>query len=245
MAHRQSTGFTTSIDLVRRQTYPAPLAGQKRPAGDLHPPSKLQHGPGSGSGSRGAARLAASGIRAVVDQDSVKSTATPTGTEPTTAESTEETNPLLSLNNPHYALPKPLVTNFAAQGISTIYAWQASCLLSPGLLTGQRHLVYTAPTGGGKSLVADVLMLKRVVETGRKAILVLPYVALVQEKLKWLRGVVRDVSTGRDGDQGWKQGIRVVGFFGGSRTGSWGDMDIAVCTIEKVHPSSSTLMGSG
>ena len=50
-------------------------------------------------------------------------------------------------------------------------------------LLGEKNLVYTAPTGGGKSLVADVLMLKRVLES-KKAILVLPYVALVQEKLK-------------------------------------------------------------
>ncbi|KAM0643910.1 hypothetical protein ACHAQF_002094 [Verticillium nonalfalfae] len=74
----------------------------------------------------------------------------------------------------------------AGNGIwhKTIYPWQKACLLGPGLLSGEKNLIYSAPTGGGKSLVADVLMLKRVLEDkDAKAILVLPYVALVQEKV--------------------------------------------------------------
>lgn len=158
-------------------------------------------------------------------------------------------NPLLSLKHPRYGLPSSLVANFAALGVSSIYDWQALCLLAPGLLTGRRHLVYTAPTGGGKSLVADVLMLKRIIENpSRKAILVLPYVALVQEKLKWLRRIVQDVEKyipeeeekddAKPAYRQWKKQqkeIRVTGFFGGNwTTASWADTDIAVCTIEKV-----------
>jgi replicative superfamily II helicase len=64
--------------------------------------------------------------------------------------------------------------------------------LRSGALVDDRNLVYTAPTGGGKSLVADILMLKKIVETPeKKALLVLPYVALIQEKLRWLRKVLR------------------------------------------------------
>ena len=56
------------------------------------------------------------------------------------------------------------------------------------------------------SLVADVLMLKRIIEDPtKKAILVLPYVALVQEKLQWLRKVVDGVS---------QTAVQVVGDFG-------------------------------
>ena len=44
-------------------------------------------------------------------------------------------------------------------------------------------------------MVADILLLKKVIEQpAKKAILVLPYVALVQEKLKWLRRVVGGVT---------------------------------------------------
>lgn len=91
-------------------------------------------------------------------------------------------------------------------------------------------------------------MLKRIIEDpSKKAILVLPYVALVQEKLKWLRRIVQDVEKHikEDEDQAdashqrWRKmqkSIRVSGFFGGSKTtASWADTDIAVCTIEKVR----------
>ena len=72
-------------------------------------------------------------------------------------------------------------------GVRSIYPWQCSYILGKGVLTGEQNPVYTAPTGGGKSLVADILLLKKVIEQpAKKAILVLPYVAPVQEKLKWL-----------------------------------------------------------
>ena len=163
-------------------------------------------------------------------------------------------NPLLRLSHPRYDLPEALVKNFASVGINSIYPWQSSCLLGRGILAGEQNLVYSAPTGGGKSLIADVLMLKRVIEDPtRKAILVLPYVALVQEKLQWLRKVVDGVpknvsselasqanSTGsRRQKPQYYESIRVVGYFGGSkafRGTNWRDTDIAVCTFEKVVP---------
>lgn len=160
---------------------------------------------------------------------------------------TSTVDPLLSLSHPAYGLPGQLVANFAALGIKTIYPWQKQCLLGPGLLQGEKNLVYSAPTGGGKSLVADVLMLKRVLDDhDAKAILVLPYVALVQEKVRWLRNVVSGILREQLGQQQhedqkfWarradRDTIRVVGFFGGSKVrATWADFDIAVCTIEKV-----------
>ncbi|KAK0656733.1 P-loop containing nucleoside triphosphate hydrolase protein [Cercophora newfieldiana] len=158
-------------------------------------------------------------------------------------------DPLLSLSHPVYGLPGRLVDNFATLGIKTIYPWQKQCLLGPGLLQGEKNLVYFAPTGGGKSLVADVLMLKRVLEDrDAKAILVLPFVALVQEKVRWLRNVVGGISRQNDlgqqppeGQRLWaaradKDTIRVVGFYGGSKIrATWVDFDIAVCTTEKAN----------
>lgn len=156
---------------------------------------------------------------------------------------------LLKLSHPAYKIPRPLVANFEALGIHSIYPWQKQCLMGPGLLKGEKNLVYCAPTGGGKSLVADVLMLKRILEDREaKAILVLPYVALVQEKVRWLRNLVNDISretiTGpiQDSDQKfWRRRsdedtVRVVGFFGGSKVKqTWADFDIGICTIEKAN----------
>lgn len=155
-------------------------------------------------------------------------------------------NPLLDLSHPAYQLPNQLVQNLATLGIKSIYPWQSECLLRSGALAGERNLVYTAPTGGGKSLVADVLMLKKIIQNpGKKALLVLPYVALVQEKLRWLRkvvgGIFKETSEKETKwpsmwrNRGDENTIRVTGFYGGSKANStWVDMDIAVCTIEKV-----------
>lgn len=149
---------------------------------------------------------------------------------------------MLSLRHARYGLPSELVDNFESLGVRSIYPWQSSCLLGKGLLEGSQNLIYTAPTGGGKSLVADVLMLRRVIDDpGMKAILVLPYVALVQEKLKWLRSVVTDVKrnvseVNSNGFRRMDPSIQVMGFLGGSRAKiTWDDFDIAVCTIEKAN----------
>lgn len=84
-------------------------------------------------------------------------------------------DPKLDLAHSLYGLPQRLVSNLASMGISSIYPWQSECLLNSGALDGKVNLVYSAPTGGGKSLVADVLMLKNIVENpGKKALLVLP-----------------------------------------------------------------------
>lgn len=68
---------------------------------------------------------------------------------------TSSCDPELSLAHPTYGLLPRLVENFALLGIKQIYPWQKTCLKGPGLLKGTKNLVYCAPTGGGKSLVAD------------------------------------------------------------------------------------------
>ena len=165
-------------------------------------------------------------------------------------------NPLLRLSHPCYGLSHDLVRNLESLGIQSIYPWQSSCLLGRGVLSGEENLIYTAPTGGGKSLIADVLVLKRVSECPfKKAILVLPYVALVQEKVKWLRkavdGIGRKVLKSSQVDfEGSNRrkdsSIRVEGFFGGSRSrASWSDVDIAVCTFEKGNSLVNTAIEEG
>ena len=96
-------------------------------------------------------------------------------------------------------------------------------------------------------------MLKRVMEErGSKALLVLPYVALVQEKVRWLRNVISGVRLLKlpeqdDAKRIWRRradedSIRVVGFFGGGKVrATWADFDIGVCTMEKVSKQVSTL----
>ena len=252
---------TTSIDLAQQQQYnTTSLHGVKRSlaqaSGDFSdsvtPRASLDFCSAQALAKRqcmetgGKARLLASKICSLENESTVANDTSGIKMHADSMPGPSQ-NALLSLAHPKYGLSKMLVENFTSLGINSIYPWQSSCLLGRGLLDGSKNLVYAAPTGGGKSLVADVLMLKRVIEDPtKKAILVLPYVALVQEKLKWLRkaceGVQKKPGTLNQCDSGlpkWRKphesSIRVVGFFGGSKArATWSDVDIAVCTIEKV-----------
>ena len=255
-------GQETTIELARRQKYSATtIAGFKRTydqtTGHEQQAQSIIAAPqyawtSPALPSIPQPRLRASRISSNASEELNEGPATTEYSQKRAAHSTPDIadNPLLSLYHPRYGLPKSLVKNFQMLGVNSIYPWQSSCLIKKGLLKGEQNLIYTAPTGGGKSLVADVLLLKKIIECPtKKGILVLPYVALVQEKLKWLRKVVEGVTKNVDMISGqthalnpqsnWRQlnsSIRVAGFFGGSRAkATWADIDVAVCTIEKAN----------
>eukprot|EP00928_Gymnodinium_smaydae_P031152 TRINITY_DN22959_c0_g2_i1.p1 TRINITY_DN22959_c0_g2~~TRINITY_DN22959_c0_g2_i1.p1 ORF type:complete len:2231 (+),score=367.58 TRINITY_DN22959_c0_g2_i1:34-6693(+) len=129
-------------------------------------------------------------------------------------------------------LPEAIVRSYAARGLKELYPWQAECLVADGVADG-RNLVYCAPTSGGKTLVSEILMLRRVLTLKNRAIFVLPYVSIVTEKMRYLQELCRSTRTS------------IKGFYGGSAEGIREDFDIAVCTIEKANALVNYLLEEG
>jgi hypothetical protein len=235
---KRSAGDAFGESVLERRTINQP-AQQNPPHSRRHPNLEIGQCP---------SRLNASILRNCSSTDPAHIPSTYSRLPVSSALPTSTTNPLLSLSHPAYGLPEKLISNFSSLGIKSIYQWQSDCLLQGSLLSGDGNLIYVAPTGGGKSLVADILMLRKIMSNpGKKGILVLPFVALVQEKLRWFRSLVdglvkqTPLASCQEHQLIWRSkgnenSVRIAGFIGGSKSRiQWDDMDMAICTIEKVR----------
>ncbi|XP_059682835.1 helicase POLQ-like isoform X1 [Gavia stellata] len=87
---------------------------------------------------------------------------------------------------PFYGLPtkvKDLFRQF--RGIETLYEWQHDCLMLESLQQ-RKNLIYSLPTSGGKTLVAEIIILQELLCRQKDVLMILPYVAIVQEKVRGL-----------------------------------------------------------
>ncbi|KAL3883562.1 hypothetical protein ACJMK2_029814 [Sinanodonta woodiana] len=120
-----------------------------------------------------------------------------------------------------WGLPDTVLKQYHSRGITHMFPWQAECLLSGNVLGGG-NLIYSAPTSAGKTMVAELLVLKKVLETRKKAIIILPFVSVTREKMFSLQQLYQDA------------GIRVGGYMSHhAPSGGFSSVDVAVCTIEK------------
>lgn len=132
-----------------------------------------------------------------------------------------------------WGIPDLVLEQYAQRGITSMYRWQAECLMQPGILQGS-NLVFSAPTSAGKTFIAELLALKCVLETKKKVVIILPFVSIAHEKANYLQGIFEP------------NGVRVGGFMGGhSPSGGFATVDIAICTIEKANSLVNRLLEEG
>nr|KYP53975.1 hypothetical protein KK1_000141 [Cajanus cajan] len=130
-------------------------------------------------------------------------------------------------------LPPEICSIYRKKGISKLYNWQVDCLRVNGVLQ-RRNLVYCASTSAGKSFVAEILMLRRVIVTGKMAVLVLPYVSICAEKAEHLERLLEPL------------GKHVRSYYGNQGGATLPkDTSVAVCTIEKANSLINRLLEEG
>jgi DNA polymerase theta len=90
--------------------------------------------------------------------------------------------------------------------------------------------VYCAPTGGGKTLVAELAILRTVIIERKRAIFVLPFVSLVLEKVNYFKKLLLRLNRNRPKSQR----IKVHAFYG-DQSLNHHKYHVLICTIEKAN----------
>lgn len=127
-----------------------------------------------------------------------------------------------------YGLPLAAKKLFEARGVKKLYEWQHEVLSRDDVAEG-KNFVYSLPTSGGKTLVAEVLLMRAVLNaqpdgSSRSAMLVLPFVSLADEKTVSMQSFATQF------------GFPVEGYYG--TNGRFPLPHVAaiyVCTIEKAN----------
>ncbi|EFN66768.1 ATP-dependent DNA helicase HEL308 [Camponotus floridanus] len=130
-----------------------------------------------------------------------------------------------------WGLPPNILQKYTARGVDCMFTWQMECLSNHQVMQERKNLIYSAPTSAGKTLVAEILLIKTILERRKKVIFILPFVSVVREKMYYFKDLLSDI------------GIRVEGFMGGSvPPGGFAATHVAIATIEKANSLVNRLM---
>lgn len=133
-----------------------------------------------------------------------------------------------------WGLPQEIAKKYSMKGIKEMFDWQVTCLGNSKVLLDYCNLVYSAPTSAGKTLVAEILTIKTILERQKKVIIILPFVSIVREKMFYLQDILSS------------SGIRVEGFMGAQcPPGGLQNVHVAICTIEKANSLVNKLLEDG
>ncbi|CAH1967457.1 unnamed protein product [Acanthoscelides obtectus] len=123
-----------------------------------------------------------------------------------------------------WGLPSEVLKKYESKNLHSMFHWQVECLRKQNVLENCKNLVYAAPTSAGKTLVAEILAIKTVLDRRKKVIFILPFISIVQEKMYYFQNLLGS------------SGIRVEGFMGSyNPPGGFSSVQIAICTIEKAN----------
>ncbi|XP_012271353.1 DNA polymerase theta [Orussus abietinus] len=133
-----------------------------------------------------------------------------------------------------WGLPPSILERYESWGVTSMFPWQVECLSNHRVIEDYRNLVYSAPTSAGKTLVAELLMIKTILERQKKVLFILPYVSVVREKMFYFQDLLSN------------SGVRVEGFMGGlAPPGGFAMTHVAIATIEKANSLINRLMEEG
>jgi hypothetical protein len=144
-------------------------------------------------------------------------------------------NSLLLLEN--WGLPANILRRYGQHKISKLFPWQVDCLLVDNgvVFQGTKNLIYSAPTSGGKTLVSELLILKKLSTTmtlgdpksnPRKTIFfIVPFIALAEEKSTYFREIWSDMNIG----------IKTFHNEDGTSNILGEDVELVICTIERAN----------